>query len=132
MIQRIQTVFLLVSAILLTCMFYNPFISAGDESLQYTDFLTIRVLLILTVIIGYLNIFMYRKRVLQIRFCIYNCLVLLGLQGFIAYYILTSETDVVFSLTAAFPAIAAILTYMALRYIARDEAVVKAAERLRR
>ena len=132
MLQRIQTVFLLTAAILLTCMFFNPFISAGDEAIQYTDFLTIRILLILTVAIGYLNVFMYRRRVIQIRLCLYNCLILLGLQGFIAYYIFTNEAEVVFSLTAAFPIIAAILTYMALRYIARDEALVKAVERLRK
>ncbi|MDR0295856.1 MAG: DUF4293 domain-containing protein [Prevotellaceae bacterium] len=132
MLQRIQTIFLLAAAILLTCMFFNPFISAGDELIQYTDFLTIRILIILTVVIGYLNIFMYRKRTIQIRLCIYNCLVLLGLQGFIAYYIFTNKVDVVFSLTAAFPIISAILTYMAMRYIVRDEALVKTMERLRK
>jgi peptidoglycan/LPS O-acetylase OafA/YrhL len=132
MIQRIQTIFLLAAAILLTCMFFNPFVGSGDTALRYTDRIEMQVLLILSTVIGYLNIFMYRKRTRQMRLCIFNCLILLGFQGIIAYHVFTMGTGAVFSLTAAFPAIAAILTYLALRYIARDEALVKMTERLRK
>jgi len=130
MIQRIQTLFLLISAVLLTCMFFNAFVGSGDTALHYTDRIEMQVLLIVATVIGYLNIFMYRKRTRQMRLCIFNCLVLLGLQGIIAYHVFTMGTGV--SLTAAFPIIAAILTFMALRYIARDEALVKMTERLRK
>ncbi|MCL2097809.1 MAG: DUF4293 domain-containing protein [Bacteroidales bacterium] len=132
MLQRIQTLFLLAAAILLTCMFFNPFISFGEEIIKYTDSTLIQVLLIVATVIGYFNIFMYRKRTRQIRLCMFNCLVLLGVQGIIAYYLFTLKTGAAFSLTAAFPVIAAILTYMALRCIARDEAMVKMTERLRK
>jgi len=132
MLQRIQTLFLLASAVLLTCMFFHPFFSLGEVTFGYTDHLTTRILLILSVAIGYLNIFMYRKRAFQMRLCIFNCLILLGLQGVIAYYVFTMDAGVVFSLTAAFPAIAVILTFMALRYIARDEALLRAVDRLRK
>lgn len=132
MLQRIQTVFLLAAAILLTCMFFNSFIRLGNETLSYTKHTGICVLLILSTAIGYLTIFMYRKRMRQIRLCIFNCLILLGLQGFITYYVFTMKAEAVFSLTAAFPVVAAILTFLALRYIARDEAMVKTMERLRK
>ena len=132
MLQRIQTVFLLTAAILLTCMFFNPFFNIDETPVKYTERIEMQVLLIIATVIGYLNIFMYRKRMRQIRLCIFNCLVLLGLQGFIAYHFFTIESVAVFSLTAAFPIIAAILTFMALRYIARDEAMVRTTERLRK
>jgi Ca2+/Na+ antiporter len=61
----------------------------------------------------------------------FNTLVLLGLQGFIIYYIAIAEQGAVFSFTVVFPAIAAILLFLALRYIARDEAMVKSLRRLR-
>ncbi len=131
MIQRIQTLFLLGAAILLTIMYFNPFISgAGELHINYTDSVAIAVLLILTTIIGYGNIFLYRRRMLQIRLCMFNCLLLLGLQGFIAYYVFTVK-GVSFSITAAFPIIALVLTFLALRYIARDEAMLQAMNRLR-
>ena len=132
MLQRIQTLFLLSAAILLTCMFFNSFAGTGDTALRYTDRIEMQVLLIVATVIGYLNIFMYRKRMRQLRLCIFNGLVLLGLQGIIAYHVFTMNEGAVFSLTAAFPIIAAILTFMALRYIARDEALVKMTERLRK
>jgi hypothetical protein len=139
MLQRIQTVFLLAAAILLTCMFFNPFITLKDlirldkiEYIRYADNMVIYVLLIVATFIGYLNIFLYRKRMLQIRLCIFNSLILLGLQGVIAYYVFPVEWGASFSLTAAFPVVAAILTFLALRYIARDEAMLKTMERLRK
>jgi hypothetical protein len=44
---------------------------------------------------------------------------------------ITAAPGAVFSLTVAFPLIAAILQVLALRYIARDEAMVKSLNRLR-
>jgi hypothetical protein len=38
----------------------------------------------------------------------------------------------IFSLTAVFPIVASVLTFLALRYISRDEAMIRAASRLRR
>jgi hypothetical protein len=43
----------------------------------------------------------------------------------------TAGPGAIFSVTVAFPLIAAILTFLALRYIARDEAMIKALNRLR-
>ena len=132
MIQRIQTLFLLAAAILLTCMFFHPFAAFAEDTAGYSIHIITCVLLILSVVTGYLNIFMYRKRMRQIHLCKFNCFVLLILQGVIVYHILTMEADAVLSLTVTFPFIAAILSYVALRYIARDEAKVRTMERLRK
>jgi hypothetical protein len=66
---------------------------------------------------------------LQIRLCGFTGVVLIGFQGLIAYYFFTM--DAAFSVTAIFPLVAAILTFIASRYIAHDEALVRAADRLR-
>ncbi len=137
MIQRIQTLFLLVAAVLMTCLFFYPFVDFGNNvSIEYTDIMPMMILLSAITFIAYVNIFLYRRRMVQIRLCMLNSLILLALQGYIIYYIVAYNAEIalsggVFSLTAAFPLIAAILTFMALRYIARDEAMVKAMDRLR-
>lgn len=41
------------------------------------------------------------------------------------------ESESAFSITAVFPIVAAILTFTAMRYIARDEAMVRSTSRLR-
>ena len=132
MIQRIQTLFLLVAAILLTCLFFYPFINFEDMKFMYTDPKAMAMLLLIVTLISYINIFFYRKRMMQIRLCMLNCLLLLALQGFIVYYIFAySGSGGTFSLTVAFPIIAAILIFLGLRYIARDEAMVRSLDRLR-
>ncbi len=137
MIQRIQTLFLLVAAALITCLFFCPFVDFGNGAgIDYTDIMPMTILLVVITFIACINIFLYRRRMVQIRLCMLNSLLLLAFQGYIIYYIATYNAETaasggVFSLTAAFPLIAAILTFMALRYIARDEAMVKAMDRLR-
>lgn len=68
---------------------------------------------------------------MQIKMCIFNTLILLGFQGWIAYAFFTREAGIAFSITAVFPIVCAILTFIAMRYIARDEAVVRAANSIR-
>jgi Ca2+/Na+ antiporter len=68
---------------------------------------------------------------IQIRLCLFNSLVLLGLQGIIIYYMIIAEPGAVFSLTVAFPLIAVILLVLAIRYTGRDEAMIKSLNRLR-
>jgi hypothetical protein len=81
--------------------------------------------------VGFITILLYRHRMIQIRLCLFNSVVLLGLQGIIIYCMITAAPGAVFSLTVAFPLIAAILLVLAIRYIGRDEAVVKSLNRLR-
>jgi peptidoglycan/LPS O-acetylase OafA/YrhL len=131
MIQRIQTLFLLATVGLLAIMFFSPLAEYTGESILYRSSWVLLFFLILCSAVGFVTIFLYRRRMVQIRLCLFNSLVLLGLQGIIIYYMITAEPGAVFSLTVAFPLIAAILLVLAMRYIARDEAMVKALNRLR-
>ena len=131
MIQRIQTLFLLISTVLLILMYCYPMAVSSQEPINYSDSTVLFGLLLIATMVEFFTIFLYRHRILQIRLCIFNLLILTALQSLIAYYLLSSD-DVVFSFTAIFPIVAAIFTFLALRYIGRDEAMVRAAARLRK
>ena len=125
MIQRIQTLFLTIAAGLLISMFFTPMVRfVGDSAFQI-------VCTVLSVVV----IFMYKTRIRQIRLCNLNSIILLGYQIILAVYFFqrTSKLgeDALFTVPCIFPICAAILTFIGMRYIARDEALVMASTRLR-
>jgi hypothetical protein len=150
MIQRIQSVFLLVSLCFLAPLFFVPivemewggvfyhfdltgFSQTGSENVKTIDRQWSLMLFgLLICLLNVVIIFMYRQRTLQMRLCIYNIILIIGLAGVCLYIILTSPKDAVyFNLPVVFPAIAVILHYLAFRGIRRDELMVQALSRLR-
>jgi hypothetical protein len=131
MLQRIQTLFLLAAVGLLTGMFFNPIANYTDGTVYYTSSWVLLTLLIVSTAVAFTTIFLYRHRMLQVRLCTFNAIVLLGLQGVVVYCVATAAAGGVFSITVAFPVIAVILTLLAMRYILVDEAKIKALQRLR-
>ena len=72
---------------------------------------------------------------LQIRLCIVNTVLLLGMQGLLYYYV-TAVSKLLpanpnYNIIFIFPLVSAILTFLALRSIAKDEALIRSLERLR-
>ena len=134
MIQRIQTLLLFGALALMIPMIAFPLIHFPNGETIYC-FETSPLLILSLVSIGDLvaTIALFRARMVQIRISIFNTVILLGLQGWIAYhYFFAPIPGATFSITAIFPVIAAILTLLAIRYIGRDEAIVRAMSRLRR
>lgn len=131
MIQRIQTLFLLAATGLLFSMFFSDMAYSSSETIKYTNITALLIMLIVTCTISFVTIFLYRHRVIQIRLTILNSLIMLGLQGWIMWLFFSRPEESVFSITAVFPIVAAILTFTAMRYIARDEAMVRSTSRLR-
>lgn len=152
MLQRIQSVYLLVVAILLVvalCMPVGSFIGAdgitenvfkplglsmADGSFQSTWGLF--GLLLLSVIIAFCTIFLFRNRMLQVRMTIFNSVLLVGYYiAFLVFmFVLKSDLEAMsFKLGWALclPAVSIILNYLAFRAIYRDELMVKASDRLR-
>lgn len=149
MIQRIQTVYLLlVVGLLITCMClplgyfvdaeavtytFSPLgISAGDA---FQSSWGLFCILLLSSIIALATVFLYRNRMLQIRMTIFNTILLIGFYlAFVAFYFaLKGDLEATFRINWALclPLIAIILNYLAIRAIGRDEVLVKAADRLR-
>lgn len=82
-----------------------------------------------------IDIFLYRKRILQARLNIFLVMLCLGYYGVLALYIwlATMSMNVEWHILpyASFPLICMVLTLMATRRILKDEALVRAADRIR-
>lgn len=140
MIQRIQTIYLLVVAVLQSVLFFSNQAVAAEEaatvqnSLKLASDWTWAILIALTAIIPFVTIFLYKKRFLQIRLSIINSLLLLAVQIIVVYYLIqfssTFET-VHYSVTVVSPIVSLILTILAIRFIIKDEARIRALNRIR-
>ena len=152
MIQRIQSVYLLVVTMLLIMAMTMPvgqFIAADGVTAYTFKPLGVAlgegnsistwgmfVILLLNAIIAFATIFLFRNRMLQVRMTIFNIVLLLGYYfvfGAFLYFIKGDLANTTFQLGWALclPAICIILNYLAFRAIFRDEVMVRAADRLR-
>ena len=155
MIQRIQTLYLFLVAGLFLALLFFPLaaISAGDVSFSFNVFglhsTTIPVTLAyptwslmamdaIIILLSFFIIFSYKKRILQIRLCVYNELLMIGfclLFGFYFWHFYKSpalpDIQIRLSFWSAFPIVAMILNYLAIRNIGADETMVRSLERLR-
>ncbi len=151
MIQRIQTVYLILVAIALVACMCNPvgtLVSSVDGAAEFYNWgveaagLTVDnspwgllALLALSAIVAVGTVFLYKNRILQIRLTVFNCILLIG------YYIVFTVFTVVLKArlgadyhlgwALCLPFVALVLNYLAIRAIGKDEVMVKAAERLR-
>lgn len=156
MIQRIQTVYLLLVVVLLIVAMCLPlgyfvadtppmqyaFMPAGvDLGDTYQSSWGLLAILLLSTIVSLASIFLYKNRMLQIRMTVFNSMLLVGFYlAFVAFYmILKSDLNELLHLSASlrvhwalsFPLVAIVLNYLAIRAIGHDEVLVKAADRLR-
>jgi len=153
MLQRIQTVYLLIVALLTAATVFFPLAVfqiegelyvldvfglcplANPEALLYPAW----GLFVLTAIISLLSIaaiVLFKKRMLQIRFCIFNAIIMLGFYVFFAFtvYQLKQQHEVALDslkIALSFPLISLILDYLAIRSIGADEVLVRSLDRLR-
>ena len=151
MIQRIQTIYLLLATIILVLILFLPIASMVDAQANGFSYLFYGVvdssnttviidypLAIILVMMPFLNliaIFLFKTRILQMRICIFNILLMLGSLALIWFYSYEAENvlfvDTYFSYPVVFPLVAAIFTFMAFRGIRKDEILVKSANRIR-
>ncbi len=148
MIQRIQTLWLLLAAIAGGLIFMFPIaeITNADGSFvfDYNDItsesgkvLTTAYaylgILIISISINIGTIFLFKNRVLQMRLCVYNSLLvmaLVGLSGYFAYAAIPNAS-VALGISAFIPFIMFILNMMARNGIKKDEALIRSVDRIR-
>lgn len=149
MIQRIQSVYLLVVTILMiVCMcspvgsiiastneiseFGNLCITMPDGTKDYAPW-ALFVILLVVAILSFGTIFLFKKRMLQIRLTIFSSVLLVGYyMALVAFiFMLAEDTSFTPSWTICLPFIGVILNWLAIRGIGADEALVKAYDRLR-
>ncbi len=152
MIQRIQTVYLLIVTMLTGAVLFLPtadFYSLqegvfelnykgliGENGMLITSTWNITLLMAVVLLLSFISIFFYKKRILQIRIIIFNIVLMLGYYALLAYWIFKikgslTDAEVSLSLIASFPLINIILSYLAVRAIGKDEALVRSLDRLR-
>jgi uncharacterized membrane protein len=154
MIQRIQTVYLLIAEMLIALLFFVPFagIAGKDGKIYLFDIkgislegalkpeiiyssLSLILLCAVTLVLIVIAIYRFKNRILQMKLIKLIIFILLGFEGLICYYLWSGAKNVsgTYSLHVyiVFPVIAIILVYLAVRAIARDEALVRSIDRIR-
>ena len=149
MIQRIQSVYLLIVTILMVVCLCNPVGTIVSESKEISEFgnlficlpdgtkdyapWALFVILLLVAILSFGTIFLFKKRMLQIRITIFSSILLIGYYlTLIAYiFMLVETTTFSASWNICLPLVGIILNWLAIRGIGADEALVKAYDRLR-
>ena len=156
MIQRIQSLLLLVLAIAMIVLLFIPIwhetVPQTDQNLELTAFhltgnagtkpvstqtIAIGILAILSACVALYEIFQYKNRLTQIKLGMLNTLLIAALLGAIIYYSLfvgeemnpAVEGDR--ELGFYFPLAGLILNSIANRFINRDEKLVRSVDRLR-
>ncbi|MBN2743803.1 DUF4293 domain-containing protein [Breznakibacter xylanolyticus] len=153
MIQRKQTIYLFISAILTgvllmsryadfaspTGNFYLDFRGiwqhTGETSTLEIGAYPLMILVSLSTLMSLVTIFLFKNRPLQIRLCGMNAVLMAGITGFIFYYGHTAakalEAVVSYGWTVVFPIIGIVMTILALIAIGKDEALIRTMNRIR-
>ena len=150
MIQRKQTLYLLLVVVLGTLLcFFPPVEFLLPESTEYIsltafDKWPLAVMSIAIPLLALVVLFLFQRRLLQARLNIMNVVLCLGYYALVALYaafvvkgyeaihgMTLADADWYITLWAAVPAVNIVLTMMATRRILKDEALVRAADRLR-
>ena len=153
MLQRIQTVYLLVVVALTVTMLFLPLavLQLGDQLFTFdaTGVTTMAeqpeliyptwglfVLGVIISLLAFLIIFLFKNRILQIRLCVFNSILMLGFYGLFAFFYWSvkgqmESVSMSFKFALSFPLISLILNYLAIRNIGADEALLRSLDRLR-
>lgn len=147
MIQRIQTIFILVAGMLVASLYFLPFADIAvnnvihifdakgistEDTLVFNG-LPILIFIGIIALLHLVVIFLYKKRIRQIRFLAFTIILLLGLFGMFFYFAYAGfdGAKIAFKIPVAFPIIAVILDYLAIRAIGKDEALIRSMDRIR-
>ena len=125
MIQRIQSLYLLITIISSMVLFFYA------QDTEETSFVVEYNLLLITPVLSAVVLFLFKKRMLQVRLCAILLFFQLLLIGFYGYsYALNTQ------LTLTYPVVLSsivhfIFLWMARRSTLKDEALVRSVDRIR-
>ncbi|MBQ7855689.1 MAG: DUF4293 domain-containing protein [Alistipes sp.] len=155
MIQRIQTLYLLIAVALMAVTLFCPVALLNVDGVQVTlsafgifdpmgklsnMSIFMGVQLLLSTLLPLLTIFLYKNRVLQIRLCgaelvmLVGCLVIIGVSIWRMCSLLLEEFEwsmLALRLPVVMPVVAFILVVLAMRATLRDELLVRSLDRIR-
>ena len=153
MIQRIQTVYLLIIAIIMAIPLFAPIaqvlvpndasynfftygvVMIGQQTVLQANYWALLILNIFMIGLPFVTIFLYKKRFLQIRLCIAEIILLLGSMILMWYHInqfqSNIDADIIYKISFILPLVCVILAYMAMRGIFKDIKLLKSLDRIR-
>ncbi|MEW6774357.1 MAG: DUF4293 domain-containing protein [Bacteroidota bacterium] len=143
MIQRIQSIYLLLVGILSSLLFFFPFqknivglseIKAIQLSLMENEnnFLLIASILNLIILVDSItSIFLFRNRKLQMILCLYLLAMNIAMLGLMYFGSTQIDGMPTYQLPFVIPVLNIILSFFAYKNIKRDEELVKSADRIR-
>lgn len=125
MIQRIQSLYLIIAILLSTgFLFYTQQFENSSDIQSYGGYFLSPILILIT-------LFLFKKRVLQARMCV---LIIVFQISLIAYYSYHLVNDIIFD--TSYPSLGVsiiliVLVFLARRSILKDEALVRSVDRIR-
>ena len=134
--QRIQTLYLLISAGLIAGLcFGTAYKLASPEGLQTVSYWQLQspyfgILLGILAFLVLLALVVYKSRILQMRLAVLSGVIALGMQLWLAFMYFTFKGPV-FSWTAIFPLVVCICNFLAARGCFQDQLMVESAYRVR-
>ncbi|MFN0291310.1 DUF4293 domain-containing protein [Pedobacter helvus] len=148
MIQRIQSIWLLLAAITILCLLIVPTIGVGanngyytldgfglqlDGSKEQAKNIPLLISIVLAGLISFINIFNFRNRKLQIRIASLNIFLILALSFWLSRIINGIQGIKTLDIEPGLllPLAAIIFTLLAIRGIKQDEKLIRSADRLR-
>ncbi|MFI3282719.1 MAG: DUF4293 domain-containing protein [Rikenellaceae bacterium] len=154
MIQRVQTIYLFLASLLVVMSIFMPLAYFGAKT-EFYDLYAVGLknmageieqstiymyaLLIACAILPIINIFLFKNRMLQIRLCAVEIVLLIGsnvMMGvyFFLNYRVFSNLEIStqgFKPALLFPLISIIFVYLAAKAIFKDELLVRSVDRIR-
>ena len=135
--QRLQTLYLCIATGLVVALFFSvkafTLGPGGVHSVEltYIKYTPYLILLILITILQLLAVFTFNARVFQMRTAVLSAILMIALQAWIGVDYFTADKELIFKFTAVFPLVAAILNFIAARFILRDQLLVESVSHLR-
>ncbi len=134
--QRIQTLYLSISTVLIVTMFFSHLaVAIGNDGQQsfvdYVEKIPYLILMISILVANVAALTTFKFRMLQMRISVIAALLFFGFQIWIAVDYFNAPDGLVFRYTAIFPLIAFILDLLAARSIFGDELIVESGSHLR-
>jgi len=128
----------------MTAMLFSPLakctVDGVEDSLMAFDYVWVGALLALCALLAFVIVWLFKNRLLQIRLCVAEMVLLAGAQGFSVWYALRATGaladtgSLVMSnicTPVVFPGVSFILCLLAVRAIFKDEKLVRSLNRIR-
>ncbi len=153
MIQRIQTLYLLVATALMAVTLFTPVARFFDGTQEYTltafalkdavgvvaqPALYMGILLSLAAALPFIVIFLFKNRQLQIRLCaaeivlLIGSLVMMGIYLYLSHRLFDAANGIIsIKIGVVMPILAIVFVALAIRSIFRDEVLVRSLDRIR-